>query len=271
LDQSGHHEIFIDVKIYCELHYKCGEESVGLMKLSNTLRYWFLPKIREFRRDHSKNANVSYAQCGEDLIMQYLFTVLGISNVVYLDVGAHHPTYLSNTYLFYRSGGHGVCVEPNPSLFLRLGAERPHDIHLACGVGVVSEQADFFVMSNDTLNTFSKAEVERYQSQGKQRLEKIIRTEVKTVNEIIEHNFEKCPNLISLDIEGMDYLILQNFDFKKYRPEVFCVETLTYAEDKSERKLVEIIELMRINGYFSYADTYVNTIFVDNAAWNNRP
>ena len=94
---------------------------------------------------------------------------------------------------------------------------------------------------------------------------------MKTVNEIIEHNFEKCPNLISLDIEGMDYLILQNFDFKKYRPEVFCVETLTYAEDKSERKLVEIIELMRINGYFSYADTYVNTIFVDNAAWNNRP
>lgn len=239
--------------------------------LLNTLRYWLLPKIRRFRRDHSENAKVSYAQCGEDLIMQHLFMVLGITKVVYLDVGAHHPTYLSNTYLFYKSGGHGVCVEPDPSLFRLLGAERPCDTHLACGVGVVSEKADFFVMSSDTLNTFSKMEVERYQSYGKQRIEKIIKTELKTMSEIIEHNFEKCPNLISLDIEGMDYLILQNFDFKKYRPEVFCVETLTYAEDKSERKLTKIIELMRKNDYFSYADTYINTIFVDNIAWDNRP
>jgi FkbM family methyltransferase len=242
----------------------------GSMKLLNTLKYWLLPKIRQFRRKHLANAKVSYAQCGEDLIIQYLFMVLGINRIVYLDVGAHHPTFLSNTYLFYRSGGHGVCVEPDPSLFRQLGAERPHDIHLACGVGIASEKADFFVMSNDALNTFSKAEVERYQSHSKERIEKIIRTELKTINEIIEHNFKKCPNLVSLDTEGMDYLILQNFDFKKYRPEAFCVETITYAEDKSEHKLTEIIELMRTNGYFSYADTHINTIFVDNAAWNNR-
>jgi hypothetical protein len=38
---------------------------------------------------------------------------------------------------------------------------------------------------------------------------------------------------------------------------------LTYAEDKSERKIEEISALMHSKGYFTYADTYINTIFVD--------
>jgi len=235
------------------------------------LKHLLLPKLRQIQRNHSENLKISYSQCGEDLILQFLFRVLGISKVSYLDIGAHHPTYLSNTYLFYENGGHGVCVEPDPSLFDEFGKKRPRDTHLNCGVGISAGEADFFVMSISTLNTFSKEEAERYQSYGQQRIVKTIRMELKTTNEIIERNFENCPNLVSLDVEGMDYLILQNFDFKKYRPEVFCLETLSYTENKSERKLTEIIDLMHENGYMTYADTYINTIFVDNAAWNNRP
>jgi hypothetical protein len=142
---------------------------------------------------------------------------------------------------------------------------------LNCGVGVAAGEAEFFVMSSSTLNTFSRAEAERYESYGRQRIEKTIRVALESVNAILEKHFEQCPNLVSLDVEGMDYLILQNFDFEKYRPEAFCLETLSYTEDKSERKLTEIIDLMHEKGYLTYADTYINTIFVDNAAWNNRP
>jgi FkbM family methyltransferase len=235
-----------------------------------TLKHLFLPKLRQLQRNHSENFKISYSQCGEDIILRQLLMALGISKVSYLDIGAHHPTYLSNTYLFYENGDNGVCVEPDPSLFRAFGKKRPRDIHLNCGVGVVPGEADFFVMSTSTLNTFSKEEAERYQSYGQQRIMKTIRIELETINEIIRQNFEKSPNLISLDVEGLDYLILQNFDFKKYRPEVFCLETLSYTEDKSERKLTEIIELMHANDYLTYADTYINTIFVDTAAWNNR-
>lgn len=236
----------------------------------NALRYRLVPKLRLFGRNLSKNQKISYAQCGEDLILQQLFTVLGIADVVYLDVGAHHPTYLSNTYFFYDSGGHGVCVEPDPALFAEFAKQRPRDVNVNCGVGIASGAADFYIMSTSTLNTFSKVEAERYQSYGMQRIVKTIKVELKTINEIIAKNFKKCPNLVSLDIEGMDFLILQNFDFEKYRPEVFCLETLTYTENKSERKLTEIIDLMHANGYMTYADTYINTIFVENLAWKNR-
>lgn len=236
-----------------------------------SLKQMLGPKIRQFLRNHSENQKISYSQCGEDLILQQLFMVLGIAKASYLDVGAHHPTYLSNTYLFYENGGNGVCVEPDPALFGEFGKKRPRDIHLNCGVGVVPGEADFFMMSTSTLNTFSKEEAERYQSYGQQRIVKTIRIKLETINEIIRQNFREIPNLISLDVEGLDYLILQDFDFKKYRPEVFCLETLSYTEDKTERKLTEIIELMHANDYLTYADTYINTIFVDATAWKNRP
>src|SRR5487761_2603734 len=146
----------------------------------NLLKYRILPKVRQMQRNLSDNAKSSYSQCGEDLILQYLFMVLQIEKVSYLDLGAHHPTYLSNTYLFYESGGQGVCVEPDPSLFATFPKKRPRDTHLNCGVGITPGEAEFFVMSTRTLNTFSKAEAERYQSYGNQRITETVMLELKT-------------------------------------------------------------------------------------------
>ena len=235
------------------------------------LKYNVFPKLKQFWRNSIENHKVSYSQCGEDLIIQQLFSVLGVKNVNYLDVGAHHPSYLSNTYLFYKNGGHGVCVEPDPSLFSEFKKKRPSDINLNCGVGVSSGVADFFIMSTSTLNTFSRLEAERYESYGKQKIVNTVSMELRTINSIINQFFDNCPNFVSLDVEGLDYMILNVFDFVKYRPEVFCLETLSYTEDNSERKISEIIDLMHANGYMTYADTYINTIFVDKLVWENRP
>lgn len=237
----------------------------------SSIKHLVLPSLRRFVRNHSENTRFSFSQCGEDLILQQLFMVLGISKVTYLDIGAHHPTYLSNTYLFYLAGGEGVCIEPDPVLFETFSLKRPRDKSINCGVGVEAGDADFFVMSTSTLNTFSKDEAERYQSYGQHRIIKSIKIRLENINDILANYFNKIPNLISIDVEGLDYLILKSFDFMRFRPAVFCLETLSYTEDKSERKLSEIIELMHENGYMTYADTYINTIFVDKAVWEMRP
>ena len=235
------------------------------------LRQTFLPRLRKIQRNLSDNAKISYAQCGEDLILQHLFAAMGVSKITYLDIGAHHPTYLSNTYFFYERGGSGVCVEADPALFEAFPRTRPRDVHLNCGAGIAAGKADFFVMSTSTLNTFSKEDAARYVSYGQHRIVKTIQIHLETINDIIDRHFDAPLNLLSLDVEGLDYPILQSFDFKRYRPQTFCLETLSYTEDKSERKLTEIIELMHANGYMTYADTYVNTIFVDKLTWTNRP
>ncbi len=212
----------------------------------------------------------SYAQCGEDLIVDHLIKIIGVKEPYYLDLGAHHPTCLSNSYYFYEKGFTGVCVDADPSLISAFEKIRQRDLILNLGVGIEKSVLDFYLMSSKTLNTFSKAEAERYVSYGNQQIEKVIKVEVETINSIIKKHCKRVPNLISLDVEGLDFMILQSFDFDQFRPEIFCIETLSYTEDKTERKLTEIIELMNQKGYMVYADTYINTIFVDKSIWANR-
>jgi hypothetical protein len=81
------------------------------------------------------------------------------------------------------------------------------------------------------------------------------------INSIIQQHFQSCPNFISLDVEGLDLPILQSFDFNKYRPEVFCVETISFSLNNKGVKIKETIDFMHGKGYITYADTHINTIF----------
>src|SRR5262245_32360976 len=49
----------------------------------------------------------SFAQSGEDRIVNFLCGYLGISPIDYIDVGAHDPIGGNNTYLFYQKGHRG--------------------------------------------------------------------------------------------------------------------------------------------------------------------
>jgi FkbM family methyltransferase len=218
----------------------------------------------------NKRPFVSYSQCGEDLIVCYIFEYLGIKKPTYLDIGAHHPFHTSNTALLYKNGSSGVCVEPYPTLFKYIKKKRKRDICLNVGVGTDSEKKmpDFYMMSSKGLSTFSKSEAERFSKEEGQMITAIIKIPILSINKIISDNFKEKPNFISIDIEGMDFKVLNDLDFNKYRPEVFCVETLTYTRYSKGQKLNNIIEFMKGKNYFVYADTYMNTIFVDNIFWS---
>lgn len=229
-------------------------------------------KIKKIISLKEEYAHISYSQCGEDLIVNFAFQQLKIEKPTYLDLGAHHPKHISNTYLLYKNGSTGVCVEPDPILFDIIKKNRKKDICLKIGVGVNStyQNADFYIMSAKSLNTFSKKEADRLVNNEGQQIESIIKTPIVSINKIISDNFIKKLNFISLDIEGMDFDVLKSLDFEKYRPEIFCVETLTYTKNGGEQKLQNIINYLKEKNYFVYADTYINTIFVDKNSWDNR-
>jgi FkbM family methyltransferase len=211
----------------------------------------------------------SYAQSGEDLIASVLLTdVLGIRHPTYLDIGAHDPVLFSNTYLFYRTGSRGVCVEPDPDLLGRIRLIRRRDTCLNVGVGVgAARQAEFFVLSAKTLSTFSREEAEAQVRTGMYRIEKTLQIPLVPVNEIIERHSSRCPDFVSLDTEGMDLEILRTFDFEKHRPLAVCVETLTHPE---RNRVVEVADFLATRDYGIYADTFINSIFVDARAWKER-
>lgn len=218
-----------------------------------------------------KNHKKSYSQCGEDLILAHLFyEYLKIDKPVYLDIGAHHPTYLSNTYFFYQNKSNGVCIEPDVQQIQKIKRKRPRDICLNVGVTASDEnEADFYVMSSKTLSTFSKEEAQIFQSKHGKKIKKIVPVKLLNINNILEEYFTTCPDFISLDVEGLDFDILKSLDFEKFRPIAIITETLNYSINRiDQKKEFDIIEFMKTKGYFIYADTFINTIFVDEKKWN---
>jgi FkbM family methyltransferase len=211
----------------------------------------------------------SYAQCGEDVIARTLFDILGIAHPSYLDIGAHHPHFLSNTFLFYQDGSRGINVEPDPALYAKIAHARPRDTNLNVGVGKEPGHLDLYIMSSRTLNTLSESEAKTYESQG-YKIEDKRRVEVTTIDRIIEQHLGGAPEFLSVDVEGLDYEILASLDFEKYRPLLICVETISFSQTGQGGKRTEIDELLRRRGYMQFADTYINTLYVDREKWTER-
>jgi len=212
-------------------------------------------------------AQRTYSQSGEDRIISLLFNSFNKTKITYLDIGANHPRVGSNTYLFYCLGGAGVCVEPNPDLARLLKKRRPRDTCLNIGVGTDEGQvADFYVMSSDSLSTFSREEALELDKAGKYKIQNVLSLSLKTFNQIVKENFHGPIDLVSLDVEGWNEEIVRSIDFSDSRPFCFCVETLSFAEDHSGRKLTGIIDYFVQHDYIVHADTTINTIFVDRAS-----
>jgi hypothetical protein len=202
---------------------------------------------------------VSYAQQGEDLVLRGIFQVLRIAHPTYIDIGAYDPITGSNTYLLYKTGSRGVLVEPNPARTPKLREVRPGDVVLEIGIGARAEdeEADYYVVQGDgQLNTFSPEEVERLPPNA---VRGVIKRRLVNVNKVMGESFHgKSPDLFSCDAEGYDLTILSTLDFDRFRPRVFCVETLEGLEPENR-----IGELLKAHDYVLRGGTFVNGIFVD--------
>ena len=229
---------------------------------------WFVYRIKQkLKQNIGVDFKKSYSQSGEDLIVRYIFDALKIAKPSYLDIGAHHPTFLNNTQTFYENGSSGVNIEPDPDLFSYINKVRLNDTNLNIGIADKKGVLDFYVMSAATLNTFSHDEARKAEG-DKIKIDKIIKVPVLPVNDVLnEHFVDKTLDFLSLDVEGLDLLILQTFDFKRFRPKVICVETVTFSQERKGEKITDIENLLVEQGYFVYADTNINTIFIDKSIW----
>jgi len=208
-------------------------------------------------------ANPTYAQSGEDIIVNCLFNSLNIQNPTYLEIGTNEPIIGNNTYFFYNKGCKGVCIEPDFKMYKIIKEKRPKDIVLNIGIGLDNTGSASFYHFPGNLNawsTFSKEEAKIREKETGVKFEKAL-VPLKTINSIIEEHFNPHPNFVSLDVEGLDLDILKSLDFNRFSPDVFCVETITFSTTNTEEKLQDTIDFMHSKGYITYADTHINTIF----------
>jgi len=215
----------------------------------------------------------SGSQSGEDQLIRYLFfSCLGIDKPTYLDIGANHPFSCNNTFFFYARGSKGVCIEPDPSFYALLKKYRKRDTILQAGVGLQNATgADLYVFPGQYSgwNTFSAEEAAIRVKESGVNYHQVLKIPLININEVIEKYFDRAPNLISLDVEGLDLQILQSLDFGRFTPEVICVESITFSVNNKEEKIQEIADFMESKGYFAFGDTHVNTIFCRTEAFNS--
>lgn len=179
----------------------------------------------------------SYSQNYEDLIIDKLFRKRVGS---YIEIGAYHPTRLSNTYRFYKKGWRGTVIEPNPEVKKKFTEIRPGDKYFAIGVADKNGYLEYYQFLIPALNTFSKKNINK-----NHKMIGVEKIEIKNVKDVVNHNYD----FLSLDTEGFDKLILENWPWNVCKPTIICVE----GETKS---------ILTKIGYKIYAKTKDNTIFV---------
>ncbi len=228
-------------------------------------------KLFNLRKSLRGDYKRSYSQCGEDLMIDAIFTSLKIDKPSYIDIGAFQPRKLNNTYLLYRKGSRGINVEPNPLAMAAFKKERPDDINLNIGISDTPGTLDYYVMNASTLNTFSKHDAEENQAKYGYRIEEVKKIETKGLSDILAtHNGGSFPDLLSIDTEGLDLRILKSIDWKKSSPKVICCETMSYHEGGKGAKIPEMSDFLHGVGYMTYGDTYINTIFVLKSLWERH-
>ncbi|MBK9175727.1 MAG: FkbM family methyltransferase [Flavobacteriales bacterium] len=224
---------------------------------------------RLFGAPPPNHAKTSYAQCGEDLIVDFILQQLGIDKPWYIDVGAHHPAYLNNTYLFYLRGARGVNVEPDPALLMAFLDVRPDDTNLGVGVGGEAGTAELLVFNEPTLNTFSEEEAAHAHAEHPGYfVTNRVPVPIRTIDSIIqEHAPPTGIDFMSIDVEGLDETIIRSMNPDGPMPKVLCVETITFSAKRAGEKRKDLIDLVLSRGYSVHADTHINTLFVQRGLW----
>ena len=128
----------------------------------------------------------------------------------------------------------------------------------------------YYRMSAHTLNSFSKESIDEAVKMGYEIIDELNIQVISTDNLIRNFISVRDVSFLSIDVEGMDFAILKSWDFKLSIPYVICIETIEFSSGSKRIDYNEIINFMEEKGYFVYADTYINTIFVNKKKYMDK-
>ena len=215
------------------------------------------------RIDYNKKLDIynftTYAQCLEDFILYCIF--YDVNNGFYIDVGANDPNDITVTKAFYLNGWHGINIEPLPDMYKKLSNDRKRDINLNIGASEKEDKLTLFL--NGGASTVTK---KYFKDKGT-----TINIKVYPLSKICKKYVPKNEEIqfCKIDVEGHEKNVLLGFDFKNYRPKVFCIESTvpgTYIPIQKEWEYI----LFR-NGYaFGFAYDVNRYYFDTNVDYINK-
>ncbi len=195
-----------------------------------------------------------YSQEGEDIILSEFFP--NKTDGFYVDVGAHHPMRFSNTHMFYKKGWRGINIDAMPGSMKAFERKRPRDINLEIGVSGKEGEMTFYMFDDPALNGFSM-EISKDRDKNS-NFEIIEERKIKTypLSKILNKYLPKDQKIdfMSIDVEGLDMMVLESNDWKRYSPRYLLVECIgDTVEDIMQDK---IYRFLSEKGYKIVGKTY---------------
>jgi FkbM family methyltransferase len=154
----------------------------------------------------------------------------------YVDVGANDPVCHSVTKAFYERGWRGINIEPVPSWFEKIEADRAEDINLQVAIADTDGgEAEFYELPDTGLSTLHQPTAQRHASEQGYKIEK--RTVgTATLTSVLDRYAVGEIHFLNIDAEGAERAALQGLDLARYRPWIVLIEatlpnTQTHAHD----------------------------------------
>lgn len=222
--------------------------------------------VEKIRTDYQLLPSRDYfsATLAEDMRVAFLLHAMGIQpgNITYLELGTNDPVAHNNTYYFYRCGAHGTLVEANPKWSRLIRLVRPRDVFLNRAVGLCANGSTALLYET-CADEGSTLRIDLYDKGINTKNHEVLRThnvQTITVQQILA-GLNVMPELLSVDIEGMDYDVLCTIDYSLFRPLIIIAET--FAMNMTEQQGDNIEKLLTKNGYhMSSLSSWSNGIFV---------
>lgn len=210
------------------------------------------------------NARYSFSQEGEDLLVGRVFD--GQETGFYVDVGAHHPTRFSNTCLLYRKGWSGINIDPMPGSMALFDKARPLDTNLELAISSTPGSVTLTVFDETALNTLSPERRQYLDESTDYTVNREVEVTAATLETVL---LEHLPpgttiDLLTVDVEGLDFDVLQSNDWDQFRPRVLLIEVLDTRLDELDGR--PEIQYLRERGYRVDAKLFNTVLLLDDRA-----
>jgi FkbM family methyltransferase len=193
------------------------------------------------------------SQFGQDVLLDALLRGFGIDRGVFVDVGAHDGSSLSNTWYFERKRAWtGICIEPAPALFARLVESRSARC-FNCAIGPFEHEEDFYVVEG--YGEMLSGLVSTYDLRHRRRLAKelrkfggakrVVKVPVRRLDKLLDDCEIRHVDFLSIDVEGGELGVVESLDFSRTTVIAVAVEN-NYGDSKVRRFMARETQLRRV-------------------------
>ena len=172
----------------------------------------------------------TYSEWGEDLFILKYFK--NLHKGFYVDIGAYHPFFLSNTQLLFKKKWEGINIDINPTSIEIFKDARPNDYNINIAVSNRNKKYINYYTKN-MINILSTTVITSAKTAFLNNAFDIRRTKCSKLNDIISKTkFKKRKiDFLNIDTEKSEVDVLKSLNFNKYKPKLICVEI--HLKDKN--------------------------------------